>query len=77
MKWSHSALEEKKLELEKKLGRSLATRIVFSTEDSKFLESLVREITFSIEVTTVRYLVSKLPLITHMHGIPVQHDSEE
>ena len=77
MKWSHSALEEKKLKLEEKLGRSLATRIVFSTEDSKFLESLVREITFLIEVTTVRYLVSKLPLITHMHGIPVRHDSEE
>jgi hypothetical protein len=77
MKWSHSALEERKLELENKLGRSLPTRIVFSTEDSKFLESLVREITFSIEVTTVRYLVSKLPLITHMHGIPVRHDSEE
>ena len=77
MKWSHSALEEKKLELEKKLGRSLATRIVFSTEDSKFLESLVREITFLIEVTTVRHLVSKLPLITHMHDISVRHDSEE
>jgi len=56
----YSALEEKRLALEKKLDRSLMTRIVFSTEDSKFLVQVLREITFSIEVTTVMSLESLL-----------------
>ena len=57
---SYSALEEKKVALENKLGRSLVTRTVFSTEDNKFLVQVVREITFAIEVTTVMslYLLS-------------------
>ena len=43
--------------LEDKLeSRSLVTRIVFSTEDNKFLAQVVREITFAIEVTTVMSL---------------------
>jgi hypothetical protein len=49
----YSALEDKRAALENKLDRSIMTRIVFSTEDSKFLAQVVREITFSIEVTTV------------------------
>lgn len=48
MKPSHIALEENRMVLEKKLDRSLATRIVFSTGDSQFF---LREIMFSIEVT--------------------------
>ena len=50
---SYSSLEEKKVALEKKLDRSLATRIVFSTEDGQFLAQIVREMSFSIELTTV------------------------
>ena len=54
---SYSALEDKKVALEDKLeGRSLVTRIVFSTEDNKFLAQVLREITFAIEVTTVMSL---------------------
>lgn len=53
----HRALEAKKAELEKKQHRSLATRIVFSTEGSQFLVRVVREITFSIEVTTFEMTV--------------------
>ena len=53
MNYSPRTLEEKKVALEKKLDRSLATRVVFSTEDSQFLVQVLREITFSIEVTTV------------------------
>ena len=69
MRKSHRALEEKRLALEKKLDRSLATRIVFSTEDNQFLAQVLREITFSIEVTTVTsfhiYVWSEVA-----HGIP-------
>ena len=50
---SYSSLEEKRVTLEKKLDRSLATRIAFSTEDSEFLTQILREMTLSIEVTTV------------------------
>ena len=50
---SYSSLEEKRVTLEKKLDRSLATRIAFSTEDSEFLTQILREMTPSIEVTTV------------------------
>lgn len=53
---SYSALEDKRVALENKLDRSIMTRIVFSTEDSNFLVQVVREITFSIEVTTVMSL---------------------
>ena len=57
---SYSALEEQRVALENKVDRSLVTRIIFSTEDSKFLAQVLREITFSIEVTTVMslYLLS-------------------
>jgi len=48
----HRALEEQRVALENKVDRSLVTRIIFSTEDSKFLAQVLREITFSIEVTT-------------------------
>ena len=50
---SYSSLEEKRVALEKKLDRSLATRIVFSTEDSQFLAQTLDEIRLSIEATTV------------------------
>ena len=53
---SYSALEEQRVALENKVDRSLVTRIIFSTEDSKFLAQVLREITFSIEVTTVMSL---------------------
>ena len=79
MNYSTRTLEEKKVALEKKLGRSLATRVVFSTEDSQFLVQVLREITFSIEVTTVTslsvfkfYLMAEIP-----HGIPVRYDCKE
>ena len=57
---SYSALEEQRVALENKVDHSLVTRIIFSTEDSKFLAQVLREITFSIEVTTVMslYLLS-------------------
>jgi hypothetical protein len=52
----NSALEEKKTALDKKLDRSLTTRIIFSTEDSQFVVQVLRDITYSIAVTTVNSL---------------------
>lgn len=69
---SYSALEDKRLALENKLDRSIMTRIVFSTEDSKFLVQVVREITFSIELTTVMSLYCPISEIQHV--FPVRYD---
>ena len=67
--WSYSAMEEKRAALENKLDRSLGTRIVFSTEDSKFLVQVLREITFSIEVTTVMSLYCPIADIQHVFTV--------
>ena len=69
---SYSALEEKRMALENKLDRSLMTRIVFSTEDTKFLVQVLREITFSIEVTTVMSFYC--PIAEIQHVFPVRYD---
>ena len=53
---SYSSLEERRVALENKLGRSVMIRIVFSTEDSQFLVQVLHEIMFSIEVATVMSL---------------------
>ena len=72
---SYSTLEEKRVALENKLDRSVMTRIVFSTEDSQFLVQVLREITFSIEVTTVMSLYCPIGEIQHV--FPVRYDIEK
>ena len=61
---SYSSLEEKRVVLENRLDRSVMTRIIFSTEDRQFLAQVLREITFSIEVTTVMSLYCPIDQIT-------------
>ena len=72
---SYSSLEEKRVALENKLDRSVMTRIVFSTEDSQFLVKVLREITFSIEVTTVMSLYRPIGEIQHV--FPVRYVIEK
>lgn len=64
--------------LENKLERSLATRIVFSTEDTQFIVQVLREITFSIEVTTVTYLcfLKSFVISETANNVPVRYDIE-
>ena len=74
---SYSSLEEKRVALENKLDRSVMTRIVFSTEDRQFLVQVLREITFSIEVTTVMSLYCSIGSGEIQHVFPVRYDIEK
>ena len=69
----YRTLEDKKAALENKLpvDRSLGKRIVHSTKDRDFLVQVLREMTRSIDITTVMSLYC--PIAEIQHVFPVRY----